>query len=118
MAAGAQALHAHLLQRRDRGVRVAGYGAPSKACILLGVASIGPELLPYTVDLSPDKIGRRIPGCGVPILPLSKISEDRPDEVLILCWDLASEVVRDGPAVRDWGGTFWVPLPELRPYVG
>jgi hypothetical protein len=116
MARQAEQLRAHLLQRRESGVRVVGYGAPSKACVLLGVAGVGPELLAYTVDLSPQKVGRRIPGCHIPVKSVRSVASDRPDEVLILCWDLAEEVVRDGPAIDEWAGKYWVPMPVLRAF--
>jgi hypothetical protein len=108
-------LRTHLLRRRESGIRVVGYGAPSKACVLLGAAGVGPELLPYTVDRSPDKVGRRIPGCNVPIESVRKLFDDRPDEVLILCWDLADEIVREGPQLQAWGAKYWVPMPALAP---
>jgi hypothetical protein len=70
--------------------------------------------LPFTVDRSPAKVGRRIPGCGVPIRSVDDLIAAAPDEVLVLTWDIASEVVTSLPEVSSAGGCFWVPLPELR----
>jgi len=73
--------------RRD-GKSVAGYGAPAKATTLLNYCKISPDLLPYTVDRSPHKQGRLIPGVRVPIRAPERIFETKPDFVLILPWNL------------------------------
>ena len=102
----------HLRDARDAGVRVAAYGAGSKSCTLLGAAGIGPDLLPYTADLSPAKQGRRIPGAGVPIVSPDDLVRNAPDEVVVLTWDIAPEVVAQ---LRGAGleSTFVVPLPTV-----
>lgn len=106
-------LRDHLREAAAAGRRVAAYGAGSKSCTLLGVAQVGPDLLPYTADLSPAKHGRRIPGVGVPIESPATLVERAPDEVMILTWDIAAEVTaqlrRDG-----LDADFWVPQPDLR----
>jgi hypothetical protein len=89
---------------------VAGYGAPSKAAILLGVSGVGRDLLPYTVDASPAKHGLAIPGDRIPIEAVDVLRERRPDTVLILTWDIADEVVAQLETVS-WGATYVVPLP-------
>jgi len=91
---------------------VLGYGAPSKAAVLLGVSDVGPDLLPYTVDAASAKHGRRIPGCGVPIRPVEHLLAARPDVVLILTWDIVDEVVDQLEAGGGWGARYIVPLPE------
>lgn len=103
----------HLQEAKDTGRTIAAYGAGSKACTFLGAAAIGPDLLPYTADLSPAKQGRRMPGVGVPIVSPDELVRQAPEEVLILTWDIADEVVtqlrRAGSNAR-----FVVPLPKLR----
>ena len=87
----------------ERGVAIAGYGAPSKAAVLLALAGVDAKLLPYTVDLAPAKHGRRIPGAFVPIRPVETLIEDDPDEVVVLTWDIADEVIKQlrGNGLRD-----------------
>ena len=92
---------------------IAGYGAPAKGNTLLNYCGIGPELLPYTVDLSPHKQGRYLPGVGIPIHPPQRIFETRPDYVLILQWNLKDEIGSQMAAIRDWGGRFIVAIPSL-----
>lgn len=106
----AAALRAYLTGLREGGSTVAGYGAPSKAAILLGVSGVGRDLLPYTVDASPAKHGLAIPGDRIPIEAVDVLRERRPDTVLILTWDIADEVVAQLETVS-WGATYVVPLP-------
>lgn len=95
------------------GKRVVGYGAPAKANTLLNYCGIGPELLEFTVDRSPHKQGRLMPGSRIPIMAPDKIYEVRPDYVLILPWNLQSEIVQSMAAIREWGGRFVVPIPKV-----
>lgn len=109
-AEAAAALRAYLTGLRENGRAVAGYGAPSKAAILLGVSGVGRDLLPYTVDASPAKHGLTIPGDRIPIEAVEVLSERRPDTVLILTWDIADEVVAQ-LETAGWGAEYVVPLP-------
>lgn len=106
------ALRERLLSERARGRTVLGYGAPSKAPVLLDISRVGPDLLAFTVDAAPGKHGRRIPGCGVPIRPIEDLRAARPDIVLVLTWDIAEEVISQLEADGGWGAQYLVPLPE------
>ncbi len=106
----AAALRGYLTELHERGRTVAGYGAPSKAAILLGVSEVGSDLLPYTVDASPAKHGLAIPGDRIPIEAVEVLRERRPDTVLILTWDIADEVVAQ-LETAGWGADYVVPLP-------
>lgn len=109
----AGALHDYLVAQRAQGRTVLGYGAPSKAPVLLDVSRVGPDLLPFTVDAAPGKHGRRIPGCGVPIRPVDDLRAARPDFVLILTWDIADEVISQLEADGGWDAEYLVPMPAL-----
>jgi SAM-dependent methyltransferase len=101
-----------LRQARADGRTVAGYGAPAKGNTLLNACSVSPELMEYTVDLSPHKHGRFLPGSHLPIHPPERIFETRPDFVVILPWNLKDEISAQMSGIRDWGGRFVVPIPE------
>jgi hypothetical protein len=103
-----------LKERRAAGRRIAGYGAPAKAATLLGYCGIGPELLDFVADRSPLKHGRTVPGTRVPIVPVERIEESRPDDLLVLAWNLLDEIVEQQSAHRRRGGAFIVPIPEPR----
>jgi hypothetical protein len=95
------------------GRKVAGYGAPGKGNTLLNHCGIRPDLLPYTVDRSTYKQGRFLPGTHIPIHPPERLAQDRPDLIVILPWNLKSEIVAQLAYAREWGASFVVPIPEL-----
>jgi SAM-dependent methyltransferase len=102
-----------LLHRaRADGKDVAAYGAPAKGNTLLNFCGIDSELVAYTVDRSPHKQGRFLPGSRLPIHPPERIFETRPDYVLILPWNLRREITEQMAGIRDWGGQFVVPIPR------
>jgi SAM-dependent methyltransferase len=103
-----------LIGAHRQGKLVAGYGAPAKGNTLLNYCGIGPELIRFTVDRSPHKQGRYLPGVQIPIFGPERIAETRPDYVFILPWNIEAEIVEQMSAVRDWGGRFVVPIPRLR----
>jgi hypothetical protein len=105
-------LRHYLETARASGRAVVGYGAPARGNTLLGAAGIGPDLLPYTVDVSPAKHGRLM-STDVPIMPIELIDEVHPDEVLVLTWDIADEILANLERVRGWGGRFVIPIPRL-----
>ena len=102
-----------LIAAKQSGKSVVGYGAPGKGNTLLNYCGIRTDFLEYTVDLSPHKQGRFLPGTRIPILHPDMISETRPDYVLVLPWNLEAEIVEQMAHVRTWGGQFVVPIPKL-----
>lgn len=92
---------------------VAGYGAPGKSATLLHYCGIGKDLIQYTVDRSPHKQGRFLPGTHVPIFHPDRIRESRPDYIIILPWNLKQEIMSQVAFIREWGGRFVVPIPCL-----
>jgi SAM-dependent methyltransferase len=103
-----------LIEAREQGKSVAGYGAPAKGNTLLNYCGIREDLLAYTVDRNPYKQGRFLPGTHIPIHPPERIAETRPDYVLVLPWNLADEIVQQMSYVRDWGCKFVIPIPQVR----
>jgi 2-polyprenyl-3-methyl-5-hydroxy-6-metoxy-1,4-benzoquinol methylase len=102
-----------LIELKDEGKRIVGYGAAAKGNTLLNYCGIGRDFLDYTVDLSPHKQGHLLPGTHIPIRAPEAIAEDRPDVVFILPWNLKDEIVEQLAYIREWGGTFAVRTPEL-----
>jgi hypothetical protein len=102
-----------LITAARQGKSVAGYGAPGKSATLLHYCGIGKDLIAYTVDRSPYKQGRFLPGTHIPIYPPSRIAETKPDYVVILPWNLKDEIMGQLQFIRDWGGRFVVPIPEV-----
>ena len=95
------------------GRKVVGYGAPGKGNTLLNYCGIRSDLLPYTVDRNPYKQGRFTPGSRIPILAPEHIDHDRPDVVLVLPWNLRTELTEQLAPIAQWGGLLAFPLPVL-----
>jgi hypothetical protein len=105
-----------LLTAARQGKSVAGYGAPGKSATLLHYCGIGKDLIQYTVDRSPHKQGRFLPGSRIPIYHPDRIAETKPDYVIILPWNLKDEIMRQLDYIREWGGRFVVPIPKVAIY--
>ncbi len=102
-----------LIEARNDGKTVVGYGAPGKGNTLLNHCGIRTDLLGYTVDRNPYKHGRFTPGTRIPMLPPDRIEADRPDYVLVLPWNLREELTGQLSFVGAWGGKLVFPIPRL-----
>lgn len=103
----------YLLAQKDLGKRVVAYGAPGKGNTLLNYSGIRPDLIEYIVDRNPYKHGRFTPGTRIPIFHPDRLEEDKPDVVVVLPWNLRTELTAQLQYVLDWGGELVYPLPEL-----
>jgi hypothetical protein len=102
-----------LLDAASRGKSVAGYGAPGKGNTLLNHCGIRSDLLAYTVDRSPFKQGKFLPGTHIPIHTPDRLAETKPDYILVLPWNLKDEISQQLDYVRQWGGRLVFPIPAL-----
>lgn len=103
-----------LLEAREDGRSVAAYGAAAKGNTLLNFAGVRPDLVGFVVDRNPAKQGLFLPGSRIPIVDEERLRAERPDEVLILPWNLAGELVDQLAYVHDWGGSLVTAVPEVR----
>jgi hypothetical protein len=102
-----------LIEKRREGKRIAGYGAPGKGNTLLNYCGIRTDLLEYTVDRNPYKQGLHLPGTHIPIERPERLTETRPDFILVLPWNLRDEIVAQLSYAREWGARFVVPIPAV-----
>jgi SAM-dependent methyltransferase len=105
-----------LLTAAKQGKAVAGYGAPGKSATLLHYSGIGKDLIEYTVDRSPYKQGRLLPGTHIPIYHPDRLRETKPHYVVILPWNLKDEIMDQLQFIRQWGGCFVIPIPTTAIY--
>jgi SAM-dependent methyltransferase len=103
-----------LIRTKEESKSVVAYGAPAKGNTLLNYCGIRTDLIDYTVDRSPHKQGLFLPGTRIPICATERIAQTRPDYVLILPWNLKSEIMRQLAYIRQWNGKFLVPIPQVR----
>jgi SAM-dependent methyltransferase len=102
-----------LIDIKQKGLRIVGYGAPAKGNTLLNYCGVRRDFIDYTCDLNPHKQGHFLPGSHIPIRSPEAIREDRPDVVLILPWNLKDEIVQQLSFIGEWGGRFAARTPEL-----
>jgi hypothetical protein len=105
-----------LIQAKQEGKSIVNYGAAAKGNTLLNYCGIRSDFIDYVVDRSPHKQGHFLPGTHLPIYHPDKIRETRPDYLLILPWNLKTEIMDQMAHVREWGCQFVVPIPKLKVY--
>jgi SAM-dependent methyltransferase len=102
-----------LIECKEKGAKLCGYGAPGKGNTLLNYCGIGTDFLDFTVDRNPFKHGRFTPGMHIPIHPVSAIEKARPDFLLVLPWNLKNEIISQMRYVGEWGCKFIIPIPDV-----
>jgi len=102
-----------LIQAKNEGKIVAGYGAAAKGNTLLNFAGIKRDLLQFVVDASPHKQNKFLPGVHIPVFSEEKIKTEKPDYIVILPWNLRDEISSQLSYVREWGGKFLVAVPQI-----
>jgi C-methyltransferase C-terminal domain/Putative zinc binding domain/Methyltransferase domain len=103
-----------LIHAKRSGKSVAAYGAPGKGNTLLNYCGIRTDFIDYTVDRNPHKQGNYLPGTRIPILDPSQIAVSKPDYLFVLVWNLKNEVMQQMGHIRQWGGKFVIPLPQIQ----
>ncbi len=103
-----------LIEAKAGGQTIVGYGAPGKGNTLLNYCGIRADFLDYTVDRNPYKQGKFTPGTRIPIFPPEHIRKTKPDFLFLLPWNLKDEIIAENAFVREWGGRFVVPIPEVQ----
>jgi len=105
-----------LIKAKRDGKSIAGYGAPGKGNTLLNYCGIRSDFIDNTVDRNPYKHGKFLPGTHLPIFPPDRIRQTKPDYLFILPWNFKDEIIDQMSYIREWGGQFVVPIPEITVY--
>ncbi len=106
-------LLAFLIEQKQKSKTVAAYGAAAKGNTLLNYAGIKPDLLAFVCDAAPSKQGKFLPGSRIPVFSPDALTVRKPDWVMILPWNLKDEVMRQQSKISEWGGRFFMAVPEL-----
>lgn len=106
-------LMSFLIEARRAGKRTGAYGAAAKGNTLLNYAGVRAGLLPWVVDRNPAKQSLFMPGSRIPIVDEAHLKRERPDYVLILPWNLKTEVMEQLAYIREWGGRFVWAVPGI-----
>lgn len=103
-----------LIKEKNNNKKIVGYGAPAKGNTLLNFCGIREDFIEYTVDKSPHKQGKLLPGTHISVYPVEKIKETKPDYIFILPWNLKEEIIEQMAYAREWGCQFLVPIPQIQ----
>jgi SAM-dependent methyltransferase len=103
-----------LIEQKNAGKSVAAYGAAAKGNTLMNYAGMKHDLISYVCDAAPSKQNKFMPGSHIPIYAPAELARRKPDWVVILPWNIATEVMQQHDQVRSWGGQFVVAVPEVK----
>ncbi len=109
-----QSLLDFITKAKEQNKAIVGYGAPAKGNTLLNYCNINTDFIDYTVDRSPHKQGKFLPGTHIPVYPVERINETKPDYILILPWNLREEIAQQLEYTNEWGCKLVLPIPETR----
>lgn len=102
-----------LIEQKRSGKSVAAYGAAAKGNTLLNFCGVKNDLISFVVDANPSKQTKFLPASHIPVVQEDVLKKNKPDYVLILPWNLTDEITRQLTYIRNWGGQFVIPIPEL-----
>ena len=103
-----------LIEKQRSGQTVVAYGAAAKGNTLLNFAGVQKDLLPMVFDAASSKQGKFLPGNHVPVKSPQLMRATNPDVVMILPWNLESELRGVVAGILTETPEFWVALPRLR----
>ena len=109
-----QNLTKFLYATRNEKKTVAGYGAAAKGNTLLNYCKLTTREVEFVVDANPHKQGTWLPGSHIPVEPIAALEKNRPDYIIILPWNIATEIISACSFVRGWGGQFVTAIPQLK----
>jgi len=107
-------LTSFLIEQKRAGKKVGGYGAAAKGNTLLNYCGIKNDLIAFVVDANPHKQDKFLPASHIPVVNEQYLKDAKPDFVIILPWNLKEEIMGQLSYIKDWGGKFVVPIPELK----
>jgi SAM-dependent methyltransferase len=103
-----------LSQLKASGKKIVGYGAPAKGNTLLNYFHIGPDILDFITDTTPQKQGTYTPGTHIPVVSPEKLKTEHPDYILLLSWNYADAILEKEKDLREQGVKFIIPVPEVK----
>lgn len=102
-----------LISAKENNKKVVAYGAAAKGNTLLNYSGIKTDYIDYVVDVNPKKQNKYLPGSHIPVFDVKRIAETKPDYVLILPWNISTEITQKIAFIEAWGGKFVTPIPEV-----
>ena len=107
-------LLAMLRDLKEKGVRIAGISAPSRASTLVNYVGLDEALIDYVCEIPGSlKIGRYMPGTRIPVVDEARLYADQPEYAVIFSWHIADELAPKLKA-KGFRGELIAPLPVPR----
>ncbi len=103
-----------LIQQNKEQKKVAAYGAAAKGNTLLNYCGIKNDLIKFVVDANPSKQNKYLPASHIPVVTEDHIKRYQPDFVIIFPWNIKEEVMNQLAYIKEWGGQFVIPIPQLQ----
>lgn len=103
-----------LITQTKANKKVAAYGAAAKGNTLLNYCGIKNDLIQFVTDASPYKQNKFLPASHIPVLNEDYLKKQQPDYIIILPWNIKDEVISQLSYIKEWGGRFVIPLPQLQ----
>jgi hypothetical protein len=102
-----------LIEQKRLGKKVAAYGAAAKGNTLLNYAGVKPDLLEFVCDLAQAKQNKFLPGSHIPICDPKRVNWSELDFVVVLPWNIASEVKAQLSDHLKLGALYVMAVPKL-----
>jgi hypothetical protein len=102
-----------IITQKKAGKKIAAYGAAAKGNTFLNYCAIKPYMIDFVADLTPAKQGRYLPGSHIPVYGEDKITEEKPDYIVILAWNWKDAIKERLAFTSAWGCKLVIAVPKL-----
>jgi hypothetical protein len=103
-----------LAEQKKQSKIIAAYGAAAKGNTLLNYCGVKNDMISYVIDANPHKQNKFLPASHIPVVNELHLRNNKPDFVVILPWNLKDEIITQLQYIREWGGKFVIPIPQLQ----
>lgn len=105
-----------LINQKNRNKKVIAYGAAAKGNTLLNYAGVKNDLIACIFDAARSKQYKFLPGSHIPIYPVNKISKEKANYLLILPWNISSEIIKQNYHLKKNNLKFFSAIPKIKFY--
>ena len=103
-----------LKQCKKENKKVISYGATSKSTTVFNYCNIGPDLIEYITDTTPEKQGKLSPGMHIPIISPEEGFNESVDYAYLGAWNFIKEISKKELEYLERGGKFITHVPIVK----
>ena len=93
---------------------IVGYGVPTKATLMLSLASLSRQHIDFFVEDNNLKTGRFTPVTAIPIHSVEKLKSTKPSIIIIFAWNFSDDIISNIRKIVNWPVKCIVPLPSYK----